>query len=261
MNQSILKAHRLLELLMASGPMSLSDLASAADMHRSSAHRLLVTLQELKLVDHGPDRRYRLGLGAIMLGQAAIRQQSIVRVATPHMSALVERLQETASLVLFEDREAYCVHSVEAQRSMRAGPQRPGTKIPLHCSGSGKILLAHLEDGELRALLHGLRLEPRTPQTIVDRDALLADIQEVRRRGYAIDDQELETGLICVAAPLRDYTGGVVGALSLSGHCVRIEGYGTDRVAEEVAETALAISVDLGYSAPRRMAGGGGGGG
>lgn len=247
LNQSLAKAYRLLEALRAQGPLSLTELSALAGMHKSSAFRLLGTLQSFKWVEQDPDKRYRLGLGAVMLGQAALAQRSVVRVALPHMTDLVEKFKESASLVLFQEREAYYVTSVEAPRSMRASPQRPGTTVPLHCSGSGKVLLSCLPESELVELVRRLPLEPRTERTITDAEALLREIAEVRRRGYAVDNQELEAGLLCIAAPLADYTGNALGAISLSGHCVRIEARGVERVAAEVVRTALSISVDLGY--------------
>lgn len=253
MVQAVQRAVRLLEAL-GNGSASLKELSDATGLNRTTVFRLLETLTREQLVEQQPDKRYRLGLLTILLGQAALNQRSTVTVALPHMEDLVRRLQESVSLILYGENEAFYVQSVESDRSMRARPQRPGAKIPLHCSASGKVYLASLPVNDLKAMVKRLPLERRTPHTITEPARLLKEIDQVRRQGYAVDDQELETGLICVAAPLRDFTGRVLGAVSVSGHCVRIEAFGLDNVIREVRRKAEQISLDLGMPASRQDA-------
>lgn len=241
------RACQLLDALTG-GPLPLAEVARRCDLHRSSAFRLLGALEQAGLVEQEPDKRYRLGLQAIVLGRAALAHRGVVSVARPHLSRLVQRVQESASLTLFEDGRAYYVDGVESARSMRARPYLAGSRVPLHSTAAGKVLLASLPDEELSTALRSLSYERLTPRTITSPDLLRREVLRVRDQGYAVDDQELETGLICIAAPLRDRDSRVVGAVSISGHCVRLEEYGVERAAADVRATAREISLDLGES-------------
>jgi DNA-binding IclR family transcriptional regulator len=117
---------------------------------------------------------------------------------------------------------------------------------PLHCSGVGKALLAFQDDATRAQLLDRMRLERHTAHTITDRTALEAQIAEIRARGVAIDDEEIEEGLRCVAAPIHDHSGGVIAALSISGPITRVSETSLDGIAAAVRDCADAISRELG---------------
>lgn len=247
---SVAKACAILERIARAEPdISLRDLAADLGMSKATVFHIVQTLCDEGFVEQDDDtRNYRIGLRAYYVGQAARHQRMLPRVALPYMHQLCERVSESVSLVLFRDDELIYLENVHPDRAMRLVP-RVGDSLPLHCTGSGKVYLASLPDNRLADLLRRRApLEARTDRTIVDLDVLRWEIDLVRARGYAVDDEELERGLVCIAAPVRDLSGRVVAGLSVSGNSVRMRGLGVDRVARWTQSVARRISQGLGWA-------------
>ena len=153
-------------------------------------------------------------------------------------------------LSILSDDNALCVDKLDASRSMRMA-SFIGFLDPLHCSGVGKALLAFQDEPVRQLLMARMRFEPHTPHTITDPGRLAEQIVEIRARGYAIDDEEIEQGLRCVAAPIRDHSGAVVAAVSISGPTTRVTQDGLGDLAKAVEACARAISQELG--APQKV--------
>ena len=245
--KALAKACRLLaDLAAAQSPQSLHRLAGAENLPPSTAYRLLHTMCAEGLVEQLPDRRYRIGLAAFQMARAAAATRSVLGAAEPVMAALAAEVEESVSLVLFESREAHYVRCIEGPRTLRAVPARLGARLPLHCTGSGKVLLGSLPPSECRELLSRAPLRAMTPRTMTDPDALLDHVAAVADQGYAIDDQEMEEDLVCVAAPVRDHTGRVAAALSVSGHRSRVTGERRTLVIQGVLAATSRVSAALG---------------
>jgi DNA-binding IclR family transcriptional regulator len=245
--KALAKACRLLtHLAEAEVPQPLHRLARTEGLPPSTAYRLLETMCAEGLVEQLPDRRYRVGAAAFQMARAAAATRSVLATAEPVMAALAAEVEESASLVLFHGHDAHFVRCIEGPRTLRAVPARLGARLPLHCTGSGKVLLASLPVAECCALVSRLRLNAVTARTLTDPAALLEHIAAVRAQGYAVDDQELEDDLVCVAAPIRDHTGAVVASLSVSGHRSRVAGTRRACVVDCVRAAADRISAALG---------------
>ncbi|WP_233218691.1 IclR family transcriptional regulator [Deinococcus arcticus] len=209
------------------GEAPLSAIARAAGLSASTASRLLDTLRQQGYADWDEaSGLYRVGLRAFQVGAAFNAAQSLVRAAGAEMSALVAELGESANLAVLRPLgggrlEAAYVHQVEGPQLVRMFTQ-PGASAPLHASGVGKVLLASRPEDEVRAALGAGPLKAYTPHTLTAPDAVLAELDKVRREGYALDEQEREPGVRCVAAPVYGAGGEVWAALSVSAPTSRL---------------------------------------
>jgi IclR family acetate operon transcriptional repressor len=177
-----------------------------------------------------------------------LRRTSLVERARPVLRQLMERTGETANLGIAREGHVLFVSQVETHASIRAFFP-PGTLSPMHASGIGKALLAQMSvDGRARALEAG-GLERFTTRTLVDPDAIEADMALTRQRGYAIDDEEKTEGMRCIAAPVLDLHGEVVAGISVSGPSSRVSDAEIPKLAAAVREAAAALSSALGAPA------------
>lgn len=245
--KSLVKACRLLSDLATSGePEPLHILARRQSLPASTAFRLLETLCQEGLVEQMPDRRYRVGVLAFGLARVAQATRSVMKAAEPVMASLAGDVGESVSLVLFTGTAAHYVRCIESPRTLRMVPPQLGTRLPLHCTASGKLLLASLPEEQCHRIVERLPLIASTPFTLTDPERLLAEVVRVREQGYAVDEQEFEEGLICLAAPVHDARDGTVAGLSVSGHVSRLTGEARETVLAALRQAASDLSAELG---------------
>lgn len=232
--KTVLKAVEVLEVLARTpGGGTLKELSQALGQNVSTTYHLLNTLRQSGLLQQNPETKvYRLGLKAFQIGQAAMQHLDLARAAEPIMRALSSETGEGVSLVQYDGGRPVYVSHIDSPRTigMRL---KPGATIPLHCTGSGKVFLSSLPDAELEGALSRLSLDRYTAKTISDPRVLLSEIRRVRQQGYAVDDEEVEEGLVCIAAPIHNHLGEIVGSISLSGPSGRIN----DRLPELITRT------------------------
>jgi IclR family acetate operon transcriptional repressor len=215
--QSVDRALDLLEVL-AAGPRGMSEVAQAAGLPDGTAHRLLRTLVARGYVRQGPDRRYALGTRLLGLGDGARR--AAVAAAGPFLTRLVEVSGETANLAVLEGDHVVYVAQVPSSHRLRMFAE-VGRRVAAHSTAVGKVLLAGLPDPEVAALVARTGMARHTPRTLGTAADLLADLATVRRRGWAVDDEEEETGVRCLAVPVVDGDR-TVAAMSVSGPTTRV---------------------------------------
>jgi DNA-binding IclR family transcriptional regulator len=231
----------------------IGEMARHLGLHRSTASRLAATLASVGyLAPAGEPGRYRLAGKLAVLGELATSGGGVRRVALPYLTSLVEELGETGHLAVLEGNEAVTVEVVDGWHSVRMHSW-VGKRSPAHCSSMGKALLAGRSADDIGELYPGPALEARTANTITDPARLKRCLAEVRRLGYAVDREELEVHLCCVAAPVFDRTGRVVASISVSGPASRIHEAGVASIAPAVCRAAWQISERLG--APRHIPG------
>lgn len=224
-----------------------AEIARELGVHKSSASRLAATLAAAGYLEPeaGPGR-YRLGARLAVLGRLVTVGADLRREGLPSLRSLVDRLGETGHLAVLEGTEAVTVEVVEGWHTIRMHSW-VGKRSPAHCSSLGKALLAGLPEGELASRYGGISLEVRTPRTIDSLERLREELAAVRRTGYAVDREELEGGLCCVAAPILGPQGGTpVAAISVSGPATRIHQGTTPAIAAQVRSAAEEISRRLG---------------
>lgn len=229
---------------VASPEWGTSEVAATLDMSKSGAHALLTTMAEIGLLERTSQARYRLGWRLLVLGRMAMLSADYRRPITLAMQRIVDRWGETMHFAVYERGSAVYLDKLEGRCSIVLGT-RIGARLPAHASAVGKVLLAHRRDPveEPRARL--------TPQTITDGADLSRELMAVRDRGVAFDNQESLRGVSCVAAPVWDPQGGLVGAISLATSTERF-GVRRDVYAEQIVDTCCEISRELGAAGPQR---------
>ncbi len=225
---------------------SLTDLAESLDVHKSTAFRLLSTLQVHGLVEQDPaTSQYRLGFGVLRLAGALTWRPDVMRYANPVCERLSTETDETVNVAVLEDFEAVNIAQF-IPGSTVVSQNWLGRRTPLHCTSTGKVFLAHMAPRRRNEALAG-PLERLTEHTVVSRRALTAQLREIRAQGYACAIEELEIGLRAVAAPIRSAHDDVLAAVSVSGPASRIPVDMLPRIGEMVREAALEISRAIGY--------------
>jgi DNA-binding IclR family transcriptional regulator len=235
---------------VAEPTLGVNEIARRVGLNRSSISRILQTLAEAGLVQQEPlTGRYRLGLGLTELASIALAGLDLRHIARPHMQRLNELTRETVSLSIWDHDAAVMVEHLPAiQPVMALG--WAGLRNPGHATSPSKIFLAFLDPAQTADVLAGPF--PRyTSRTVTDRDGVLEDLAEIRRRGFAINEGEYQEGLNAVAAPVRDRDGRVCAALNVSAPVFRLDGAQLLELSSEVMAVAAAISRDLGAPAER----------
>lgn len=198
---------------------TLSEVASASGLTRAGARRILLTLQTLGYVE-SDGKLFSLTPRILDLGFAYLSSMPIWNLAEPVMQSLVDKVHESCSAAVLEGDDILYVLRVHTQKIMSIS-LGVGSRLPAYCTSMGRVLLAGLDDGALAARLARMPLEARTRRTVTDRAQLHKLIAQTRTQGWCLVDQELEEGLISMAAPVLDRAGRVVAALNVSGQANR----------------------------------------
>ena len=223
---------------------TLSDVGRSTGLTRASARRFLLTLEKLGYVRQS-DGRFRLTPQVLELGHAYLSGLTLPDVAAPHLAHLVERVHESSSVSVLEGQDVVYVARVQARRIMGVTIS-VGTRFPAHQTSMGRVLLAGLSSQQRHALLDTVSFVPRTPQTIVSRAALEAELDRVAKQGYALVDQELELGLRSIAVPIQNAERQVVAAVNVSVAASTLTpAEMRRRLLTPLRDTAVAISRDL----------------
>jgi IclR family acetate operon transcriptional repressor len=243
--QSIRRAFAVLEALADGGELGVTEVAVATGLTPSTAHRLLVTLVDCGYASQDPrSARYRLGgRVAELAARVPDRFGELRAAARPQLEALRGATGETANLVVPSDRDVIYVDQVEGTQSVRMFTE-PGRRVPAHTTGAGKAILAQHDASEIARLYPG-PLETPTRRTLATPAELAADLARARDRGYAVDDQEHEIGVSCIAAAIVDEKGRALGALSISGPSPRIVNADTAELGALVRQAADRVSREL----------------
>jgi IclR family pca regulon transcriptional regulator len=209
--------------------LGIAEIADETGMSRSTTHRYVITLVALGFLEQGASRKYRLGLRVTDLGMAALNSTGLRGPSRPHLEGLRERTSFTASLSVLYGAE---ILYVERARSFRRGQHEIdlnlhlGSHLPAYCTAMGKVLLANLPKSEQHELIANMTLSRRGPNTIRSKTALRMELELVLEDGIAVNDEELATGLVSIACPVRCKSGEVIAALSLAAHAsiISLEG-------------------------------------
>jgi DNA-binding IclR family transcriptional regulator len=242
-------------LANSSSDCSLAELCPALKLHKSTVHRLMMVLEQHRLVVKNPETgRYRLGLRLYELGSRAIDGLDLRGRARPYLDRLQAEFGETVFLCILDDGQVFYVEKVESQQSVRTACT-VGSRAPAYCTAVGKAMLAELSEPEVNDVIRRWGLRAVTPNTITTSAALKAELRAVRSRGYAIDNEEKEEGLRCVSAAVRGHSGKLFAAMSVSGPAFRMTKERIPEVGQAVMQAANELSAELGYEGtPLRMA-------
>ncbi len=234
--------------------LTLADVSARVALPKPTALRLLECLRSEGYVEYdASEGAYRLGLGALQLGTSYLAASSLEQRAQAFLRLLVDRTGQTANLGVLDGHEVLHLAIVEPNRPLHFHT-RVGAREPVHCTGLGKVLAAHLDEEQLGTVLSRAGLPRRTATTITDPSDLRLELAKVRRLGYAEDREEDSDGLYCLAAPVRNQRGSVVAAMSISGHASEFRGSAKGALLSEVMDAARRLSEQLGWSELTAMA-------
>ena len=242
---------RVVQILDCFGPerndLRLVEIAAATGLHKSTLYRLLEAMRAHRLI--GLDETsgaWHLGMKLFELGSLAIERLELEKHAHPILDRLDDVSGETAHLCVLDGADVVYIAKVECTRTLRI-PSAVGQRNPAYCTGVGKAILAHLAPDQLAAYVAATTLRPFTRKTLCSAVELRTNLRQIVALGYAIDDQEREDGVRCVAAPVRDHSGRVIAAISIAGPTMRVTKERVAELAAHVIRAANEISAKLGY--------------
>ena len=226
--------------------LSATDVAKSCALPASTVHRLLVNLQAAGFLDCDAERISHLGVACISIGQAARGQLDVRRLSLRHLQELNHQTRETVHLTVRDGLSAVYVEKLDSPEPLRIH-SRVGACVPLHCTAVGKVLLAHLPEPELAKILEQMDFRRFTENTIGSLQEMLAELQRVRKNGFACDLEEHEPHIRCIAAPIWDSHGVVNASLSVTGPAVRMASSRIRQIAPLIRNAGLRISRELGH--------------
>ena len=232
--------------------LSVSEIGAKARLHRSTAHRILMALEYNDLIQQNAENgKYRLGIKLFRLGHQAVSHLNLREICRLFLTRIMDETKETVHLAVLDEDQVLYLDKVEGPHALRM-PSRVGRHIPTYCTSLGKAMLSCLDDHEVKNIFRDHILRPYTANTVKTLDRLLTDLRVIRRRGYSVDNEEIEIGLRCVGAPIRDYTGAIVGAISTAAPSARLSAHKIPGVGKFVMAVAAEISDQLGYEKPTK---------
>jgi IclR family pca regulon transcriptional regulator len=234
-------------------PLGLTELAEKSTLDKATVHRLATTLaRDGYLVRRGGTREYELGLPVLDLGFSYLAGFDIRQLALPYLSSLAAGIGGSASLAVLAGADILYIERISSRRIQVGVDVRIGSRVPAHCTSMGKVMLASLSERDLASALEEIDFEAWTPNTIATAEALRGELDDARRRGYALNDEETTLGLRSVAAAVLDRFGAATAALNVAVPAAEFSVTElVDAAAGPVVEVAGAVSRHLGWRAPK----------
>lgn len=250
MNQSVIKALKLLDYFKEYPELSLAEIAELDNMPKPTAYRLVSSLEAsgflVKTRHTSHDVKYRMGLKLLELGSLVAQQLDYRGIALPYMKRLNLELKETVHLAVLDGEEAIYVEKVEAESYIRLN-SKVGGRLPLHTGSAPKLLLAFLDPSQIDEILKGNELRKFTENTITDKRELLLELEKIRTQGYSYTEAEYYADIAGFSYPIKNHLGEVIAALAVSLPKVNLTPEKKIWIKEQMNETAKAISTELGY--------------
>lgn len=246
--QALERGLRILDVLSNEGRMPLAQVARLVDLNLSTAHHLMKTMEGLGYVALGQDRNWQLSGRVFQLAAGAWNADELATLGAATMRELGTKTGEATQLAVFDRRHVIVVAKFDGDGPERLF-ERLGAPRPAHCTALGKALLAYQDQAVIAGYLQSADLKPFTPATITSGTRLREELRKVRRTGIALDEQEFSHGIRCLAAPVFNFSGGVVAALGMFGPVWRLSSRRATARAATVKRCAESLSRQLGYQA------------
>ncbi|HIB8961425.1 TPA: DNA-binding transcriptional repressor XynR [Enterobacter kobei] len=248
--QSVERALQILDLFNEQATeLKITDISKLMGLSKSTLHSLLKTLQLHGYIDQNPENgKYRLGMKLVERGHFVVGSMDIRQKAKGWLMDLSRRTGQTTHLGILDGREGVYIEKIEGKLAAIAY-SRIGRRLPVHTTAIGKVLIAWLGEAELNALLEGYQYTTFTPSTLATREALVDALKKTREQGYALDSEENEQGVRCVAVPVWNHESRVIAALSLSTLTSRVDDAELANFREQLQQAGLQLSRALGYPA------------
>lgn len=246
---SVIKAVEVMEELAESEDgLGLTELCGRLNYGVSATYHLLNTLKLCSIIEQDKrTKKYRIGIGLFRISGMAKRQNTLANLAQPYLDKLRVTLDETSNLLVLDGSEVVYIAQSESTKLLKMFTQL-GAKVPLYCTGGGKLLLAYKPRKFQELVLNNTSLKKYTSNTLFTIEDLLKEFEIIKKQGYALDNEEREEGVTCVAAPVFDCYGEVIASMSISGPSYRMKEKGLDRIIPNVVIAAKELSISLGYA-------------
>lgn len=241
---SLAKGLDVLELLAEKGELSVSEVARSLGHNRTGSHRLLATLRELGYVEQNRNNKYHLTFKMLELGTKLSHRLGIRSMALPYMEKLSMSFGETINLGVRDGFSVFHLEKIDSKEILRVDSQI-GSTAPVYCSALGKAIVAFIQKDELASFLSGIEFKPHGPNCITSLGELKEELEKVKKQGFAIDNEELVSGLKCVAAPVFDHTGSVLYSISVAGPAMRLTKKRTVDIQEKLKKICQELSRKL----------------
>jgi IclR family KDG regulon transcriptional repressor len=248
--QSVKKTFRLIEALSTAGEMSITELGAAVDLNKGAVFRFLATLKRLGYIEQNTaNEKYRLSLKLFEIGSNVVTMLNEVREAHTVMEQLAQETQETVHLATLRDGNVVYLDKIDSKHVLRIF-SRIGNQAPCYCTGLGKALIAWLPEEEIGRIVKDKKMVKFTENTIAGIKELKKELQIIREQGFSVDNQEHELGIRCVAVPVRNRTGKVVAAVSITWPEIRSTEECKEKYKNLILKAGEQISGRLGYETP-----------
>jgi IclR family transcriptional regulator, KDG regulon repressor len=246
--QAVDRALRILDLFDEyETELKITDISERMQLHKSTVHSLLKTLQHHHYIEQNPENgKYRLGMKLFERGNLVIRHLDIRSVSKKYLIDISMKTGNTVHLVILDGKEGIYIDKVEGT-SGTVLYSRIGRRVPIHSSAVGKVLVAFKSDKELKELLNGYVYKRHTANTITSEEEFLKELERVRSSGYALDREENEPGITCVAVPIRDHSRNVIAAISMSQPSAKVNDTVLNEEIQLLQRAAEQISTEMGY--------------
>lgn len=246
---SVIKAVEIMkELAMSEEGMSLTEISNKLNYGVSSTYHLLNTLKLCSIIEQDKkNKKYRIGIGLFRISGMAKRQNVLANIAQPYLDKLRLMVDETSNLVVLDGNEVLYIAQSESSQLLKMFTQL-GAKVPLYCTGGGKLLLAYKSRKYQESILNTINFQKYTKNTLSTIDDLLEEFETIKKQGFAADKEEREEGITCIAAPVFDCYGEAIAAMSLSGPTYRLSEKGLESVTAKLVMIAKELSASLGHT-------------
>jgi DNA-binding IclR family transcriptional regulator len=242
---SLKNSFTILEILASNNGLTLQEVSQRTSIPKTTVFRILYTLEQEGVIEKQGDK-YTIGFRVIQLGMAALSKMELRNIAIPFLYELSIKLGETSHLAVLSDRKSLIIEVCDSPHPVKIS-SRPGTLVSLHCSATGKVLLAFAIGAEnIDAYYEGMKLEKRTDNTITSISEFKKEIQKIFNQGYAVDNEEYYENVRCLAAPIKNAFGKTVAAIGITATTFRFKPEMTQSASTEVIRVATEISKKLG---------------
>ncbi|WP_058485731.1 IclR family transcriptional regulator [Defluviitalea phaphyphila] len=246
--QSVDRALSILEVLSNyEEGLGLAELSSKLGLHKSTVHRLLATLIVKGYVEQSSlTNKYKITLKLFELGNKKISNINILEIARPYLKELMKKTNEVVHLVIRENIDIIYIDKVESENTIRMH-SKIGRRSPMYCTAVGKAIMAGLEEEEVQDIWNKSEIKQYTDFTITDFNDMKKELERIRKKGFAIDEQENELDVRCIGAAIFDYTGKPYAAISISGPVTRMTDEKIEKFSKWLLYYASELSKELGY--------------
>ncbi len=241
-NHSVIRSFKILCSFDEQHPeMTIAEISKRTGSSQATIHRFMLTLEEIGAVARNKNGRFQLGMLIADLGGRILQSQVLTNIVQPYVDSIVEKFDETVHVAIQTSDLVTYIGKGESTRSLKIGTYI-GKQLPAYCSGVGKMLLSGLTDEALNAYISRINFRQLTYRTITEPEPLRLEIQKVRQQNYAIDDEEAEEGLRCIAVPIYDFNKRMMASISISGPTTRLDLKNMDNYLTELNKAAEQLS-------------------